>query len=184
MKEINDNPAIEAVITFKGYRHHFPNKDTSIYFFSSEGTDKLKGKDIAVFGTPIIPPSTTLLYATLCGVIISDDDIKKMPYRKVEFDDFTFKFNAYVNPELSRIHLSLIQQELTQAVGRNRYLTEDCTVYLYSSFPIRVFNEKDVKATEDPEKIELESGVEEENIIAVIKPLQPKPIKPNFPRKL
>ncbi len=47
-----------------------------------------------------------------------------------------------------------------------------------------MFNEKDVKATEDAEKIELESGVEEENIIDVIKPLQPKPIKRSMIERL
>lgn len=135
--EINANTDIEAVITFKNFRENFPDKDTNVYFFNSEGTDNLKGKNIAVFGTPILPEQTIFLYASICGIDMSKEGIRQMSYRRVEFNGFTFRFHTYRDKDLAEIHMSLIEQELTQAVGRNRYLTEDCTVYLYSAFPIR-----------------------------------------------
>ena len=123
------------VITFKRFRASFKNPVEDMYFGNCSGYDNLKGKDIAVVGTP---HRNNVLYhliaAQLNGATTSNHS---MTYQKVEYNGFRFKFNCFDDPTLRNIQMSLIESDLLQAVGRARTLRTNATVQIYSNFPLR-----------------------------------------------
>jgi len=123
------------VITFKRFRSSFKNPVEDMYFGNCSGYDNLKGKDIAVVGTP---HRNNVLYHLIAAQIIgANTPIHSMNYQKVEYNGFRFKFNCFDDPLLRNIQLSLIESDLLQAVGRARTLRTNATVQVYSNFPLR-----------------------------------------------
>ena len=61
----------------------------------------------------------------------------KLRYRETEHNGYKFWFYTYDNELLRRIQLWMIESELEQSVGRARLLREECTVHLFSDFPLR-----------------------------------------------
>ena len=124
------------VITFKRFKSSFKNPVEDMYFGNCSGYDNLKGKDIAVVGTP---HRNNVLYhliaAQINGANINNHN---MTFQKVEYNGFRFKFNCFDDPLLRNIQLSLIESDLIQAVGRARTLRTNATVQVYSNFPLRV----------------------------------------------
>lgn len=114
-------------ITFKGY-----SENDVIHFGNSEGCNFLKGQDLSIVGTP---HQTDFIYKLLAFRLGGDinDSIR---YQEVSHNDFRFWFNTYKNELLRRIQFWLIESELEQTVGRARLLREDCTVWLFSNFPL------------------------------------------------
>jgi hypothetical protein len=55
----------------------------------------------------------------------------------VEHNGWRFPFTTYEDPVLRNIQFYMIESELEQAVGRARLLRCDCTVHLFSNFPLR-----------------------------------------------
>ena len=137
VKTISEQVAGLPVITFKSFSHQFQNPVKEIYFGNCSGYDQLKGKDIAVVGTPNRNDIVYLLMAKVLGVSFKTADTT-MSYQKIEYSGFEFMFNAYDHEELRNIQLSLIESDLIQAVGRARTLRTNAKVELYSSFPLRI----------------------------------------------
>ncbi len=89
--------------------------------------------------------------------------LEKSRFRRIENVNYSFKLNTQQEEHYQKIQKYLIGSELEQAVGRARLLRYDCTVYLYSGFPVEqaniVYNTLDLeqikKITED-EKVDNE----------------------------
>jgi hypothetical protein len=123
------------VITFKRFRSSFKNPVEDMYFGNCSGYNNLKGKDIAVVGTP---HRNNVLYHLIAAQINgANTPNPSMAYQKVEYHGFRFKFNCFDDPLLRNIQLSLIESDLIQAVGRARTLRTNATVQVYSNFPLR-----------------------------------------------
>jgi hypothetical protein len=131
-QKVDDLP----VITFKRFRSSFKNPVEDMYFGNCSGYDNLKGKDIAVVGTP---HRNNVLYHLIAAQINGATTYNhNMTYQIVEYNGFRFKFNCFDDPTLRSIQLSLIESDLIQAVGRARTLRTNATVRVYSNFPLRV----------------------------------------------
>ena len=91
------------VITFKNFKNYFKNPIEEMYFDNCSGYDNLKGKDIAVVGTPHRNNVVYHLYSAILGgkAAISLD----IAYQKVEYNGFKFKFNCYEDELLRNIQL-------------------------------------------------------------------------------
>ena len=106
-----------------------------LHFGATEGCDFLKGQNIKVIGTPHFPPWIYKLIAFTIGL---DFDVNaQLNPQTVEHNGYRFKFMTYSDEVLRNIQFWLIEGELEQAVGRARLLRYDCTVYLFSNFPLR-----------------------------------------------
>lgn len=123
------------VITFKRFRTSFKNPVEDMYFGNCSGYDNLKGKDLAVVGTP---HRNNVFYHLIAAQINGANTTNhSMNYQKVEYNGFRFKFTCFDDPLLRNIQLSLIESDLIQAVGRARVLRTNATVQVYSNFPLR-----------------------------------------------
>ena len=131
-EEIGDKP----VITFKSYAHQFKNP-VNMHFGNCSGYDTMKGKDLAVVGTPHRNVIEYLLTAKVLGIEFKTTDTT-MSFQKIEYNGFRFKFYCYLNEELRLLQLALIESDLIQAVGRARTLRTDAKVEVYSNFPLRI----------------------------------------------
>ena len=114
-------------ITFKAF-----SEDCEIHFGNSEGCNFMAGHDIAVVGTPHMAEQVYKFIAYRMGGNIS----YTAHYIPIVHNGFRFWFYTYDDELLRQIQLWLIQGELEQAVGRARLLRNDCTVYLFSDFPL------------------------------------------------
>lgn len=132
LKELTDRPTI----TFNDAKDKVKNPVDEMHFFNTSGYDSLKGKDIAVVGTPHKPLSKYKMIAKVLDLDVDEDGLKTA-YRTVRYNGFEFKFYTFKDKQLQQMHLQDIEGELLQAVGRARALREDCTVEVYSNFPLR-----------------------------------------------
>lgn len=134
--EVDEKP----VITFKAFSSQFKNPVKDMYFGNCSGYDSLKGKDIAVVGTPHRNNIESFLTAVVLGIEFKTTQTT-MSFQKIEYNGFKFKFNCFDNEDLRMVQLSLIQSDLIQAVGRARTLRTNAKVDLYSNFPLRISDE-------------------------------------------
>ena len=134
--EVDEKP----VITFKAFSSQFKNPVKDMYFGNCSGYDSLKGKDIAVVGTPHRNNIESFLTAVVLGIEFKTTQTS-MSFQKIEYNGFKFKFNCFNNEDLRMVQLSLIQSDLIQAVGRARTLRTNAKVDLYSNFPLRISDE-------------------------------------------
>lgn len=116
------------LITFKKY------KSQGMYFGKTTGIDLLKGKDLNVIGTPHQPAWIYKLFAYTLGFDVNEN--ARMFYRMVKYKDFSFWFMTFNDELLRSIQFWMIESELEQAAGRARLLRENCTVNLFSNFPL------------------------------------------------
>lgn len=128
------------VITFKDYSKYFQNGQEDIYFGNCSGYDTLANKNLTVVGTPHLKNTKYFLFANILGINYTNDDTK-MSYQWIEHNGFRFKFNTFFHEGLRIIQLFLIESEIIQAVGRARTLRYNCTVSLYSNFPLKQSSE-------------------------------------------
>lgn len=119
------------MITFKKYGIG------DMYFGNAIGCDHLKGQDIDVVGTPYQVDFLYKLFPFSLGLDVDEDAVMKTC--KVIHNGYIFRFTTYSeeNDVLRKFHLWMIESELEQAVGRARLLRCDCTVNLYSNFPLK-----------------------------------------------
>lgn len=136
-KQISKVVGDQPVITFKSMAEIFKKPVDKVWFGNCSGYDNLKGKDIAVVGTPHRNPLEYLLFAKALHIDLKTSDTA-MSYKKIEYNGFKFMMNCYDNERLRAIQLSLIESDLIQAVGRARTLRTDATVKVYSNFPLRI----------------------------------------------
>ena len=136
-KDISNTIGDKPVITFKSTQRYFQNPISEMYFGNCSGYDSMKGKDLAIVGTPHRDNIQYLLTAKVLGIDFKTTDTT-MSYQNIEYNGFRFKFNCYDHPALRNIQLSLIESDLIQAVGRARTLRTDAKVEVYSNFPLRI----------------------------------------------
>ncbi len=127
VNSVTEEPDINT-ITFKSNT----SPGGRIYFGASSGLDILSGKDLAVIGTPHLPE---FIYKLL-GKWLGFDTSECMRPQVIEDGRYRFRLHTFSDSGLRSIQLYLIRSELEQAVGRARLLRNDCTVYLFSNFPL------------------------------------------------
>lgn len=116
------------VISFK-----MIDTDLDIHFGKTEGFDNLKGKDIAIVGTPHNRPA---LYKLL-GEALGYNTAGNITNHRVECNNYEFRIMTFADKSMRNLQLFLIETELEQAIGRARVLREDCTVYVFSNYPCK-----------------------------------------------
>lgn len=141
-EEISQKVTGLPVITFKKFKHSFDSSCQDMHFFNCSGSDLLKGRDIAVVGTPHGSIIQYFLMAKMMGIEFEIKD-GMMNNRTVRHRGFKFTFYCFENENLRDIQFHIIESNLVQAVGRARTLREDCTVSLYSNFPLYITTEFD-----------------------------------------
>ena len=104
-----------------------------IYHGKSEGSNIYKGQDIAIIGTQHLTP---FIYK-LIGAYLGYDTTGNMMARYVEHKEFRFKMMTFEDEQMRNLQFYFIESEMEQLVGRARLLRYDCTVYLFSNFPLR-----------------------------------------------
>lgn len=120
--------SINNLITFKS------QGKGELHFGNTEGSNMLEGQDILVVGTPYHIEFLYKLVAFSMGVEFEEDE--KMTKQTTEHNGYRFKFTTFRDADLRHIHLWMIESELEQAVGRARLLRNECTVHLFSNFPL------------------------------------------------
>lgn len=138
VEKVGDLPTI----TFKDYKTKF-RKPADAHFGKCEGFDDLKGKNIAVAGTPYPSPNQVFIIACAMGLDLSPDH-RNTTELIVTRNGYRFKLQTFEEQMLQEIQCALIESNLIQAIGRARLLRFDCTVYLYSNYPIPSYKEDDV----------------------------------------
>src|SRR5690606_7858324 len=118
---ISNEVGNKPVLTFMTYRRDFNNPIKDMYFGNCSGYDSMKGKDMAVVGTPHRNNIEYFLTAKVLGVDFKMTDMT-MSHQKIDYNGFRFKFNCFDHEELRKIQLALIESDLVQAVGRARTL--------------------------------------------------------------
>ena len=118
----------DKVITF------MKEKIGSLHFGNTEGSNTLEGEDILVVGTPYHAEFLYKLAAFSMGMDFDEDE--KMTLQDVAYNGYTFKFTTFENEELRAVHFWMLESELEQAVGRARLLRNECSVHLFSNFPL------------------------------------------------
>ena len=122
---------VKHTISFKKFEHQYAG---DLHFGNCAGCDTLKNQDIDVIGTPHQPEWIYKLFAYSLGF---DVDEKLKPNTTVVHNGYRFRFTTYDDTALRTIQFYMIESELEQAVGRARLLRCDCTVNLFSNYPLR-----------------------------------------------
>ncbi|MBE6844323.1 MAG: hypothetical protein E7508_01230 [Ruminococcus sp.] len=119
----------EHTITFKKYGRG------DMYFGNAIGCDYLKGQNINVIGTPYQVDFLYKLLPFSFGLDI--DENASMKSCVINHNGYRFNFTTYEDEILQKFHIWMIESELEQAVGRARLLRYNCTVNLFSNFPLK-----------------------------------------------
>ena len=127
IKEITGVPE-EQIITFKKFMD-----ESEIHFGKTEGFDKLKGKNLAIIGTPHY---IVALYK-MVGRYLDYDTSKKLCRQRVENSSYSFNLMTFSDTEMRNLQMYILEAELEQAVGRARLLRYNATVWAFSNFPLR-----------------------------------------------
>jgi len=122
-------------ITFKKFKHLLPNKD-ELHIGNTEGRDHLKGENIDVIATPHQPEWIYKLCAYSLGLDFDETAILR-PDTTVDHNGYRFRLMTYKDEVLRAIQFYFLESELEQCVGRARLLRCNCTVNLFSNFPLR-----------------------------------------------
>lgn len=137
-------PGVTNIITYKSYESKFKEHGYNpiCHFGKCTGIDNYKGQDLIVFGTPHVNMGTYLILAHACGLrdIRIDEglefvNIKRNGY-EFSFSTFNNRLLCEIGDFIREIQYYIIESELQQAVGRARILREDCTVHLFSNYPL------------------------------------------------
>lgn len=126
---------VKKCITFKSKIGQLPSYVESMCYHNSEGSNSFSGEDLVCFGTPSLPSSVILLKAQSYGIKFTEQDTF-FSYRSVEYNGVQFNFATFKSEELQRVHFNEIENEIKQSIGRARIGMHNCTVYLYSDFPV------------------------------------------------
>lgn len=137
---IKEHPEIfETIKKLSGFSHTISFKKFEylyggdLHYGNCAGCDTLKGENIDVVGTPHQPEWIYKLFAYSLGF---DVGCEIKPSTKVEYNGYRFLFTTYADETLKNIQFYMINSEIEQAVGRARLLRCNCTVNLFSNFPL------------------------------------------------
>lgn len=132
IKQIKKWSGFDDTISAKKFMAYYLG---DLHFGNCAGCDYLKGKNIDVIGTPHIPDWIYKLFAyTIDCEFDTEETIK--PNLTVEHNGWRFRFSSFEDETLRAIQFYIIESQLEQAVGRARLLRCDCTVNLFSNFPL------------------------------------------------
>lgn len=105
-------------------------------FGAVQGLDSFAGKNVAVYGSPFPPEQAVRLWAFVLQLPGYNDKFE-WEERVVQWLGYEFMvMTPSANPEIQQLYLWLTQSELLQAVGRARLVSNDCTVHVFSKFPL------------------------------------------------
>jgi len=130
MNEITKKIENMANLTFKD---KIPN--AKHWYSNLAGTNDYEGQGIIVAGTPHVPDFVYKFFAYTLG--LNFDMNTRLRYQEVEHNGYKFWFTTYDDKVLRTIQFWIIESELEQAIGRARLIWHDCTVYLFSDFPLK-----------------------------------------------
>lgn len=106
-----------------------------LHFGNTEGSNALEGQDILVAGTPY---HADFLYKLIAFTLGYDfDENEEMTPQIIYRNGYRVRINTYQNENLRKVHLWMMDSELDQATGRARLLRHDCTVHLFSRYPMK-----------------------------------------------
>ena len=137
----------DFVITFKdesiffNETHYQKNSVKKVYFGNCRGYNLLTGQNIHVVGTYHHNQVYYFFLAKFAGIDLDYQKDIKIRNQIVTWRGLKFNFYAYDNPDLKQIQFACIEEELIQAVGRARTIRNNCTVFVYSSFPLVISNQ-------------------------------------------
>ena len=126
----------KCVITFKNFKNKFSTAHNEIHYGNCQGYDILKGKDLAVVGTPHQNELKYFFMAFAMGVYLKPSNCK-IKNMTIDYNGFRFLFSTYENETLRKIQLGIIEAELVQAVGRARVLRTNAEVLVFSNLPLQ-----------------------------------------------
>lgn len=106
-----------------------------LHFGNTEGSNALEGEDILVVGTPYHADFLYKLIAFTLGYDFDEDE--EMTPQIIYRNGYRVRINTYQNENLRKVHLWMMDSELDQATGRARLLRHDCTVHLFSRYPMK-----------------------------------------------
>lgn len=106
-----------------------------LHFGNTEGSNELEGDDILVVGTPYHADFLYKLIAFRTGCEFDEDE--EMTPQCINRNGYRVWINTFTNTDLQKIHLWMMDSELDQAAGRARLLRHDCTVHLFSRYPMK-----------------------------------------------
>jgi len=132
--DIKKRYGIEHILTFKRFAERY--NLGSLWYGNNEGSNIYEGKDLCVVGTPHALEFKYKLFAYTLGLDF-DEDAQLKHNLPVTHNGYRFRFTTYEDEILRSIQFWIIESELEQAVGRARLLRHDCTVYLFSNFPVQ-----------------------------------------------
>lgn len=134
-REIVDKHRDCNFITFKKFMSYIdmPN-DRKMYFGKALGVNRFSGQNLVVIGTPHMPEFVYHLVAETLGKNVSEDTLAQ---RKLIRNGYSFHMMTFSDEFMQKIQTYFIESELEQAVGRARLLNNDCTVYVYSRYPVK-----------------------------------------------
>ncbi len=137
----------DFVITFKdesnffNERHYEKNPVKNVYFGNCRGYNLLTGKNINIVGTFHPNHIYYFFLSKFVGVELDFKSDLKIRNQMVSWNGIRFNFYAYDNQDLRQIQFACIEAELIQAVGRARTIRNQCTVNLFSNFPLAISDE-------------------------------------------
>jgi len=134
------------LITFKSYKGNFDKPSENLHFWNCSGSNEYLGKDIKVVGTPHINPVVIKLYSKLLGISTNSMDFQ-FERQKIQHNGIEFNFPTSVNPDIQKLQFHFIEDQLIQSVGRARLVSNDCTVYLFSDYPLPQAKQHSLKET-------------------------------------
>ena len=107
-----------------------------IFYGNCQGYDSLKGKDLAIAGTPHQNELKYFFMAFAMGVYLKPSKCK-IKNMTTDYNRFRFLFSTYENETLRKIQLGIIEAELVQAVERERSLRTNSEVMVFSNLPLQ-----------------------------------------------
>jgi hypothetical protein len=130
---------LEKIRKWSGFKHMITHKKYAIgdmYFGNAIGCDHLKGQNIDVVGTPYQVDFLYKLLPFSLGLHIDED--ANMKSCLIVHTGYRFYFTTYSEEHevLRKFHFWMIESGLEQTVGRARLLRCNCTVNLFSNFPL------------------------------------------------
>lgn len=133
--DLADNENLN-IITFKKFQNSFAKGNIlPLHFGNATGINAYKGQDLAIIGTPFNIDVSYKLVACHLGADVNRPEDKRPRVRRVEYNGYSFLLVTYADELLREVQMYSLESELEQCVGRARLLRENCTVYVFSSFP-------------------------------------------------
>ena len=142
-KVLKEAPEAKNIITFKTYENHFKKAGLNpiTNFGATTGIDAYGGQDLIVAGTPHINDSYYKLIASFIAPkaqIVTDCEY--VPVIKNGWEFYFNTFNADQNTSeatiLQEIQFYMVESELRQAIGRARVVNNNCTVHVFTNYPL------------------------------------------------